>query len=113
MVRKGYPGKKRRQVFCTDKKRSDRWKTLKRKTTAAVKKRRKKHEYVLAKFENESNPGKFFHHAKCLIGKNTAPAWSPMRMFPGESTEAVAKNYLNILMILAANMILSSLKTCQ
>ena len=81
----------RRKVFKTDQKRSPRWKILKKKTAAAVKKRKKKlNDNILSKFENETNPGKFFHHLHCLMGKNSGPRWSPTQMFPGEDAMTVS-----------------------
>ena len=81
----------RRKVFKTDEKRTARWKVMKRKTAANVKKRKKKlNDNILSKFENESNPGKFFHHLNCLMGKNSGPRWSPTQMYPGETPKEVS-----------------------
>lgn len=81
----------RRKVFKTDEGRSERWKSMKRKTAAAVKKRRKKHNsHIIEKFRKESNPGKFFHHVRCLLGKNSRPPWSPTLMYPGLDPKQVA-----------------------
>ena len=81
----------RRKVFHTDEGRSQRWKAMKKKTAAAVKKRRSKlNAHIIDKFKNESNPGKFFHHVKCLLGKNSNNPWSPTLMYPGLNPEQVA-----------------------
>ena len=73
----------RRKIFKNDQGRSDRWGLLKKKTATEVKKRKRGHDkFVLAKFEAESNPGKFFHHLNCLMGKNNGPRWTPMSMYP-------------------------------
>ena len=80
----------RRQVFNTDQGRSDRWRILKKRTAKLIKKRQKKNnEMIIAKFDAESNPGKFFEHLKSLAGKNVS-RWSPQQMFPGQSAESVA-----------------------
>ena len=82
----------RRTVFKTDKGRSERWKILKAKTNATVKKRKKRlDEFILQKFDNESNPGNFFHHLKSLLGKNSGERWSPTKMFPGLQAKEVAE----------------------
>ena len=66
--------------------------TIKKKTAAVIKKRKSNYNaFVLKKFENEKNPGKFFHHLKCLEGKNLGPRWSPTDMFPGEDAQEVAE----------------------
>ena len=83
----------RRKIFRKDKKRSDRWKVLKKRTNSAIKTRRKGHdEHILAKFESESNPGKFFQLIKSLAGKNTNQRWSPTAMYPGVDARTVADN---------------------
>ena len=82
----------RRKVFKTDQKRSNRWKALKDKISRSVRKRKKKHnEFILDKFNNESNPGKFFHHLQCLLSNNNKEMWSPMSMYPGQSKSEVAE----------------------
>ena len=81
----------RRKVFKTDKKRTARWKIIKKKTAKNVKKRKRKfNANILKKFEDESNPGKFFHHLNCLMGKNSGPRWSPTQLYPGETPKQVA-----------------------
>ena len=82
----------RRKVFKTDQGRSSRWRAIKKKTAAVIKKRKSNYNaFILKKFENEKNPGKFFHHLKCLEGKNLGPRWSPTDMFPGEDAQEVAE----------------------
>ena len=83
----------RRKIFRKDEKRSDRWKVLKKRTNSAIKTRRKGHdEHILAKFESESNPGKFFQLIKSLAGKNNNQRWSPSEMYPGMDARTVADN---------------------
>ena len=91
----------RRRIFKTDEGRSPRWRAFKEKITRQVKKRKKKNnDYILSKFDGETNPGKFFHHLQCLLGHNEAKRWSPMQLYPGES-----KSLQHSSMILALNMI--------
>ena len=82
----------RRKVFKTDKKRTVRWKLLKRRISRQVKKRKKKHnDFVIGKFERETNPGKFFHHLQCLMGNEVKERWSPTQMYPNDSEAEVAE----------------------
>ena len=82
-----------RQIFRTDKCRSDRWKSVKNALSIKITKRRKKQDQnVLDKFKSETNAGKFFHHIACLLGKNSGPRWSPEQLYPGQSKEEVANN---------------------
>ena len=81
----------RRKVFKTDEGRSERWKELKRRITRQVKKH---DEYILQKFEQETNPGKFFHHLQSLLGNSVKEKWSPLQMYPGVSDKEVAERLL-------------------
>ena len=76
----------RRNVFKKDQKRTDRWRVLKRATASAVKKCKKKYnDGILAKFEAEQNPGKFFHHLNCLMGKKLRTKVVPHPTVPGNA----------------------------
>ena len=67
----------RRAVFKNDEGRSERWKKIKKKTARIVKKRKAKHNrQILDKFDNETNPGRFFQHLNSLLGANET-RWSP------------------------------------
>ena len=91
----------RRKVFGTDGGRSQRWKTIKKKTSRIVKKRKKTHnEGILKRFNEETNPGKFFNHIRSLLDTNGRPRWSPHAMFPllseAEAAEECAAFFNNI-----------------
>ena len=82
----------RRKVFKTDEGRSDRWKVLKRRVARQVKKRKEKNdEFILQKFEEETNPGKFFHHLQSLMSNQVKERWSPFQMYPGEGAKEIAE----------------------
>ena len=84
----------RRRIFRTDKhSRSDRWKKVKAKISRQVRKRKKNHDqFILQKFINESNPGKFFNHLQSLLGTSSQGKWSPLQMYPGTDKKEVANN---------------------
>ena len=42
-------------------------------------------------FDNETNPGNFFKHIDCLLGKNTKPRWTLLSMYPGASPPEVVE----------------------
>ena len=82
----------RRRIFKSDKGRSDRWQLFKNKLSAKIKKRKRTYnEFIISKFDNEKNPGKFFSHLKTLLGHNDTSRWSPTDMYPGDSEQVVAE----------------------
>ena len=82
----------RRRVYKLDTKRTKRWKVLKRRVASRVKKRKRTHnEHIIQKFDNETNPGKFFHHLQCLTGNSVKQKWSPQSMFPGDNCKEIAE----------------------
>ena len=83
----------RRKIFKTDKGRSQRWHSLKKKTSRIVKKRKKNHDNrILEKFQNEMNPGKFFEHINSLLAVNET-RWSLCSVFPECSEAEVAERF--------------------
>lgn len=72
----------RRRIFKTDGGKSSRWKIVKANTSRIIRKRKKKHnDYILARFNEETNPGKFFQHVNRLLGKNCEARWEPSKIF--------------------------------
>ena len=64
----------RRAIFRTDGERSDRWKALKRKVSATVKKRKSGYnKHLLEKFDNDPDPRIFYHHVNGLLSGENKP----------------------------------------
>ena len=89
----------RRRVFKTDGNRSPRWKILKARIERKVEKRKKKyHEFVIAKFKGSTDPSNFYKLVNSLLGKNQKPRWSPSELYPDlpdkEAAEKLA-DYFN------------------
>ena len=71
----------RRTIFRTDGGRSDRWKRVKKMISGQVKKRKSTfNAEVIAKFDTETNPGRFFQHLNSLLDSNDTVSYTHLTL---------------------------------
>ena len=82
----------RRTIFRTDGERSDRWKILKKRVSADVKKRKAGYnKHLLDKFDKDPDPRNFYHHVNGLLGGESKPRWSPTSIYPDRGEDFIVE----------------------
>ena len=71
---------------------SEKWKIMKRNTTEAIDRRRKKYnQHIIDKLLSNEDQRNFFRNVQTLSGEIKRPRWSPTDMYPDEDKKTVAE----------------------
>ena len=73
--------------------------SFRQKIGAIVKSRKRKfHEHIIRKFDEDKSCANFYKHVNSLLGVNQRPRWSPRNMYPNhdeEGTTEILATYFN------------------